>query len=236
MLPVEAVHTGGQHLYTLEVARLAFEFSGLGLGHLVFQLLQLMFERLLTQEELFDVLGELGFGSADDARDAGELRLGFLKAPQRAFTGDRLDAADARRNRAFVDDLADSDVAGAGHVRASAQLLAEAVDRDHAHALAVFFAEQRHRSGGKRLVEVHDVGVDFAVDEDLLVHEPLDFGELVGIHGRIVSEIEAQARGLNHAAGLLDMRAEDGAQGGMKQVRAGVIAHNGAARVGVHAS
>ena len=66
------------------------------------------------------------------------------------------------------------------HVRAAAQLLAEAGNGDHAHSVAVLFAEQRHGAGGERLIEIHDVGWTSVFVEDLLVHQPLDFGELVG--------------------------------------------------------
>ena len=43
----------------------------------------------------------------------------------------------------------------------------------------------------------------------------------------VMREIEAQAAGLDHAAGLLDVRAEHLAQRGVQQMRGGVIAHGG---------
>ena len=44
-----------------------------------------------------------------------------------------------------------------------------------------------------------------------------------------VGEVEAQVRGIDQRAGLLDVRAEHLAQRGMEKMRAGVIAHGGAA-------
>ena len=72
----------------------------------------------------------------------------------------------------------------------------------------------------KRLVEVHDVGVHLRVREDLLVHQPLDLGELLPVHRRVMREVEAQARRLDDAAGLLHVRAEHLAQRRVQQVRA----------------
>ena len=158
--------------------------------------------------------------SSNAAQGAG----GLLKLAQRAFAGDGFDAPHAGGDAAFIDDLADADIAGAAHVRAAAQLLAETGHGDHAHLLAVFFAEQRHGAGGDGLIERHDVGVDLGVAEDLLVHEPLDFFDFGAVHGGVVGEIEAQAAGLHHAAGLLDVRAQHLAQRGVQQMRGGVIA------------
>src|SRR5688572_31069110 len=53
-----------------------------------------------------------------------------------------LDAADARRHAAFRVQLEDADVAGAGDVRAAAEL-ARAADVEHAHLVAVRSEERR---------------------------------------------------------------------------------------------
>ena len=95
----------------------------------------------------------------NDTGYARQFLLRVLETLERAFAGDRLDAAHARGNRTFVDDFADADIAGAADVRASAKLLAEIGDGDDAHFIAVFFAEQRHRAGGQRLIQIHHVGV-----------------------------------------------------------------------------
>ena len=117
------------------------------------------------------------FSSAQFVPDACRAmqRASLLELVEDRFAGDGFDAAHAGRDAAFVDDLAQADVAGAADVRAAAQLLAEAGDGDDAHPVAVLFAEQSHGAGVERLVEIHDVGVDLDVLQDLLVDEPLDF-------------------------------------------------------------
>ncbi len=102
--------------------------------------------------------------------------------------------------------------------------------------LAVFFAEQSHGAGLQRLIEIHDVGVNVAIRENLFVHQPLDFGEFVGVHRGVVREIEAQAPRLDDAAGLLHMRPENLSQRGMQQVRGRMIAHRRATGVSVNTS
>jgi len=47
--------------------------------------------------------------------------------------------------------------------------------------------------------------------------------------------IDSQARGFDDAAGLLYVRAQNRAQRGMKEMRAGVVAHGRVARFGVDA-
>ena len=69
-------------------------------------------------------------------------------------------------------------------MRAAAELAAEIGNTDNADAFAIFFAEQSHGSGGEGLIEIHDVGFDFGVGEDLLIDDPFDFAEFVFGHGR----------------------------------------------------
>ena len=68
------------------------------------------------------------------------------------------------------------------------------------------------------------------VAENLLVHEPLDFFDFGAVHGGVMSEVETQAAGIHHAAGLLDVRAQHLAQRGVEQVSRGVIAAGGVAQ------
>jgi len=101
-------------------------------------------------------------------------------------------------------------------MRASAKFLLKSA-METTRTLSRIFAEQSHRAGGQSLIQVHHVRRHFAIKKDLLIHESLDFGEFVGVHGGVVREVEAQARGLDHAAGLFYMRAKDGAQRGVQQ-------------------
>ena len=113
---------------------------------------------------------------------------------------------------------------GRAHVRAAAQLHAEAGHRDDAHLVAVFLAEERHRAGGDRLLRRLHVGLHGRVLQHLLVDDPLDLEELLAREGAEVDEVEAQAIGRDERSRLLHVRAEHLAQRGMEQVRGGVVA------------
>ena len=120
------------------------------------------------------------------------------------------------------------------NVRAAAQLLAETIgERDDAHAIAVLFSEQRHGAGVERLVEIHDVGVDLDIFQDLFVHQLLNLGQLFGIGMSVMRKVEAQAIGIDDAAGLLDVRSEHFAERGVQQMRGGVIAHGRVAQMAI---
>jgi hypothetical protein len=110
---------------------------------------------------------------------------------------------------------------------AGAELAAVAADVDDAHDLAVLLAEEGEGALGL-LVEVHLVGLDLRVLEDLLVDQLLDLAEL-RVRDRLeVREVEAQAvRGIE-GAGLADVGAEDLAQGPVEEVGRRVVALDGA--------
>src|SRR3954468_962978 len=112
-------------------------------------------------------------------------------------------------------------------MRTAAQLTAEARYGNHPYLLAILLAEQRHRAGGDRLIEWHHIRLDLEVLEDLLIHEALDFEQLGLVHLGVVREVEAQAAGIDHAAGLLHMLAEHLPQRGMQQMRSRMIAPGG---------
>ncbi len=72
-------------------------------------------------------------------------------------------------------------------------------------------------------------GFDLGVGEDFAVDDVFDFLQFfVGDLGK-VGEVEAETIRMNRGAGLLDVGAEDLAQGGVEQVRAGVVALDGVA-------
>jgi hypothetical protein len=109
-------------------------------------------------------------------------------------------------------------------VRSAAELFAEAGNIHDTHLIAVFFTEQRHGAGPDGLIERHDFRFDGRVAQDLLADQSLDLLDLGFVEGGVVGEVEAQARRLDDAAGLLDVRAEHLAQRGVEQVGGGVIA------------
>ena len=67
-------------------------------------------------------------------------------------------------------------------------------------------------------------GLDFAVEQNFVVHLLLDVAQFRRIDRREMRKIESQARRLDQRAGLLDVRAENVAQRGVHQVRRRVIA------------
>ena len=150
--------------------------------------------------------------------------------------GDGLNATDARRRGTFEGDFKQPDVSGGGHVGASAQLhRVGRVKNNHAHSVAVLFSEQGHCSHGFGLVDGHaasffedNVLPDLVVDQSLYL---LDF--FIAKLGE-VREIEAQQLIVNQRAALLHVVAEHLTQGGVEQVRGGVVVLRAPSLVGVH--
>ena len=101
-----------------------------------------------------DARGQLAGPRVERRRRLRQLVAIALERLQRLEAGDRLDAADAGRDAALGHDRKQADVAGRAHVRAAAQLHAEAGNRDDADLVAVLLAEERHRAGGDRLLRV----------------------------------------------------------------------------------
>ena len=78
------------------------------------------------------------------------------------------------------------------------------------------------------------MGGDGQVLADLVVGEALHGQLLIGCHRADVVEVEAQPSGVAQRAGLPDVGAEDGAQGGVEQVGAAVVAGCVQAAFGLH--
>src|SRR5256885_11771466 len=93
------------------------------------------------------------------------LVLHGLHPGERALAGGRLDAAHARSDAALGDDLEEADVAGAGDVRAPAQL-ARGADVQNPHLVAVLLAEQGHATAFDGVVELHDARRSRLVSEN----------------------------------------------------------------------
>ena len=98
---------------------------------------------------------DLAGGAAEQARGFVEALLLVGDVVERALPGQRLDAAHAGGDAAFGDDLEQADVAGAADVGAAAQLGRGVAHPQHAHALAVLLAEQRHRAEIERFLHAH---------------------------------------------------------------------------------
>src|SRR5450432_3065562 len=81
----------------------------------------LFFKRTLTGQRAFDVLDQFGFGDANHLREPTQGIAQLLIIRDSRFAGDSLDAAHARRDAAFVNDLEQTDIPSAPHVRSTAQ-------------------------------------------------------------------------------------------------------------------
>ena len=75
--------------------------------------------------------------------------------------------------------------------------------------------------------------LDAGVGQHLAVDDALDLFKLLIGHLGKVREVEAQPRGIDRGTGLLYVRAQHLAQRGVQQVRAGVVAADGVAAVGI---
>src|SRR5438128_2504068 len=112
----------------------------------------------------------------------------FAEVMQRAFAGDGLNAAHARRNAGLVQQLNQADLAGGRGVRASAKFGGEVTDLDNADAVPIFFAEECH---GFVLIDGDidgNVGnsLNFGVAEDLFIDDVFDVLELfIGDGGEV---------------------------------------------------
>ena len=64
--------------------------------------------------------------------------------------------------------------------------------REHAHFIAVFLAEQRHRPRFNRIVRAHQPGDDFLIAAHFGVHFGLDCSDIVGGQRGGLREVEPQ--------------------------------------------
>ena len=165
-------------------------------------------------------------------RDVLKQPLLVQRAQQRRFARDGLDAADARLAAAFGDDLEQAGLDCVPQVRPAAELQREVAHLHDAHDVAVLFAEQHHRAHLLGFFDVLLERVNVEVVQNLLVDQAFDLAGLAAGQRLVVREVEAQAVRGDQRAALLDMRAEDGLQGLVQQVRRRVVALDvGAARL-----
>ena len=186
---------------------------------------------LLGVLELLDggkvVLNALhNLAGSDLEQVGGSLEAGLLLVEEGKSVegGHSLDAAHVGCDGTLGDDLDQAALGGVGHMRAAAQLAGESLDVDDAHLGAVLLTEKRGGAAGAGLVDTHNTRGHRQGGHDLLVGDALDLGKLGGAHSLEVCEVEAQTRRLHERAGLVDMGAEHLAQGGVQDVRGGVVA------------
>src|SRR5262245_9894855 len=97
-------------------------------------------------------------------------------------------------------------------VWAAADLRAEIADRVDLDALAVALLEQADRACALRVLDSHLGPRNRQVALDLLVHQRLDCGDLLGRELLTIREVEAQSAGGDVAAALCNVRTKHAAQ------------------------
>ena len=147
----------------------------------------------------------------------------ILEVLQRAASGQRFHAADARGKRAIGDDLEHADVAGAVDVTAAAKLARPVACGNDAHVIAVLLAKHRHRAALLRLGDRHDRLGHFDVLANLLVDQIFDLLDLLLSQRLVIGVIESQPVGSDQRSRLLDRFAENIFQRFVKKMRGGVI-------------
>ena len=204
--------------------------AGAELLQRVVQVLQLGHDllRLLTQ------LAGLGL------QNGGGLEQHLLVAVhhgQRGTAGGRLDAAHARGYGELAADVEHAHLGGVVQVSAAAELHRVAVAHvHHPDGVAVLLAEQGDGAPLLGLLDGHLLGDHVIAGQDRLVDHGADLSQLLGGQGGEVGEVETEPVGLHQGTGLMDMVAQDLAQGGVQQMGGGVGPHDGLAAAGVHLS
>ena len=176
---------------------------------------------------------DLGDGRFQQLRRARQTRFLRLHIIERAATGRRFNPADSRCDAAFAQNLEKADVACTRDVRSTTQFVRRA-DVEHAHFVAIFFAEQHHRAFFARVVDRHDALLRGLVFQNLGVHDRFDTADLFVGHRRVVREVEPRALCINERSLLLNVRSQHLAKRLVHQMRRRVVAHRAAARVRVH--
>ena len=190
---VEAGHLACDQLHAAHIDRLSAAIRAAAHGGLHLGLLQLTRQPAMVVEHRAQAYRQLG-GTGIERRS--RLRDGLaLLAERFGGTGarDGLDAPHTRGHAAFGGDREEADVAGGADVRPAAELHAEAGHGDHADRVAVLLAEERHRTGGDRLLGGAHLGRHGRVRQHLRVDDAFDLEELVWRHGGEVLEVEPEA-------------------------------------------
>ena len=130
----------------------------------------------------------------------------------RGSRGKCLNAAHARGDRAFAGERDKTNIAGAAHMGAAAELhrpshgIAAALSHcDHAHFVPVFLPEQRARPRCNRIIDRHQPGRDRRIQQHGVVGDVLDARHLTLGHRLGMGEIKPQPVGCHKRALLRHM-------------------------------
>ena len=205
----------------------AREIAGRGAGGFRLQGIQLAFELFLPIQHLAQFFDGIVAGSRTTDAQLRQAPLFVVDECQRAGAGHRFDAADARGHAGLGNDLEQADVAGTRHMRAAAQFGGEIAHLQHAHAVAVLLAEQRHRAEIERFLVTHVSNFGFVVAAHLRVDHVFDAAQFLARHRLEMREVETQPIRRHQRAFLRDMFAKHLAQRRVQQMRRRMIEHGG---------
>ena len=162
------------------------------------QLGKFLLQRLVLFQQLLD-----GVGHAVRlyAQQRGRFVQGgdaFLDQLLGAAPGRHFHAAHPGRNAALVEDAEHADLGGAVHMRAAAELGADAIflaKRDDTHFVAVLLAKERRHAFLERLLIRRPARVDGVIRQEDFVGAPLDDGEVLDAQRLAIGKVEAQPVG-----------------------------------------
>jgi hypothetical protein len=141
-------------------------------------------------------------------------------------TGDSLDAAEASADAALAENMEIADFPGESDVSAAAELGADGrlADTHHPDDIPVLLIEKGDGAAGNGLLIVGLLVPDPKVAAYAIIDDTLDGPDFLRGHGGEVREIKAEAVRGDQRAALLDMLAENPAQGSLEEMGGGMIA------------
>ena len=198
-------------------------------------MLKLFFQLAVTFEHSRQFVDQILARTLDQAGSFLELLFGSIQVSQCGCAGHGFNTTNTRSHAAFADDFHQADVTGALGVDTATQLNREITTHaQHAHAVAVLLAKQRH---GAFFLGGFDVGF-FSLDRGILANLGVDdiFQrlDLLRLDRFEVAEVKTHALAVNQRAFLLNVLAQNLAQGGVQQVGGRVVQRRGVTHIGVH--
>src|SRR5262249_60196913 len=145
-LVVETVDAGGEHGDAVHAPRIGEDVARGAARELALQLGDALLLFAQLGEELLELAARLALAGPEQLREVGQERLVSPHPGDGALPGRCLDAAHAGGDPALAVEAEETDIAGARHVRATAQLGGELAHPYTTHAVTVLGAEEVERT------------------------------------------------------------------------------------------
>ena len=143
-----------------------------------------------------------------------------------AMTGYSLNTAHACTAGALAHDLEHADLSSIAYMAATAELHGEAGNGNHAHNLAIFFAEERHRTLLLSFLNGQLFNFYALASENLFIYNAFNLSQLCLSNLGEMGEVKAQSIGTNIATSLVNMAAQNLLQSSVQQMGSSVVAGN----------